>query len=780
MLIENWWRGGERLRRMHREELLDRSRQSLAKRCDGALAWFGYDFAKGARIAKHQAPGKFFFTAESIETILVLLRQRLPGRAEQIVEEADKICEHRFDLLGYTSVCCGNPVDWHSDAVHGRRAPKEVFYRVRYLNFAQCGDSRITWELNRHQHFVTLAKAYRLTSDRRYVEEIFCQKRHWEKENPYPIGINWVSSLEVAFRSLSWLWTYHLLCGRPDFPELRREWLPGLAVHGRHIERYLSTYFSPNTHLLGEAVALFFLGILCPELPNAERWKSKGWEIVLQEAAHQVRDDGVHFEQSTYYHVYALDFCLHASVLATVNNIPRPRQLDEKIEQMLTALSLLGRHGPPPQFGDDDGGRLFDPRRNRSEHFLDPLSTGAILFSRGDCKNVAGALREETLWLLGEDGVRHWDSLEPVGISTSSTALPGAGYYLLTAEQAQLIVDAGPLGAHRGGHGHADALSVCLQSQGHSLLVDPGTFEYVGPGGERNLFRGTRMHNTLQVDGLDQAETGNVFSWGRFTNSTVEQWVQGQSFDMLIAKHDGYQRLQLPVIHRRWVISLRNGAFLVRDVVEGSGVHRIGIAWHLGEDLELIEEGVFGVRGADRQLTFLSDRPPGWKQQIDRAIWSPAYGRKAATTVLQFSAETVLPVEFAVMLISSKGGKASFRRMDQPSGSAISKYEYVTHEANYLFAFNETGKAWRSDLLSSDAKFVWHKRDRATSDAQLIFSIGTQATLLGEMELLCVRPVEWAELKTGSTCAVSCSDKSAVLAREPSGSVLKPSLCNAG
>jgi hypothetical protein len=115
---------------------------------------------------------------------------------------------------------------------------------------------------------------------------------------------------------------YQMLEGTPAMPqEFLREWLRAQALNGRHIERYLSIYFSPNTHLLGEAVALFFLGTLCPQLSGAARWKARGWEIVLQEARRQVRADGFHFEQSTYYHVYAVDFFLHAAVLASLNEM---------------------------------------------------------------------------------------------------------------------------------------------------------------------------------------------------------------------------------------------------------------------------------------------------------------------------------------------------------------------------------------------------------------------------------------------------------------------------
>src|SRR5208283_1587485 len=331
----------------------------------------------------------------------------------------------------------------------------------------------VTWELNRLQHFVTLAKAYRLTDDRRYADEIFQQWRHWHNENPYSVGINWTSSLEVAFRSLSWIWMYQLLEGTPALPrEFRKEWLQAQALNGRYIERYLSTYFSPNTHLLGEAVALLFVGTQCPELARAERWKMRGWEIVLHEARRQVQADGFHFEQSTYYHVYAIDFFLHAAVLAGLNGLTVPSEFEKTLEKMLDALLLLGHSGSPPRLGDDDGGRPFDPRRNRSEHLLDPLATGAVLFHRGDFKAAVSELREETIWLLGEQGVAKWDRLQAEPQVIASAALQAAGLYVLAASSppCQLLIDAGSQGAQTSGHGHADALSLCLQSQGHALL----------------------------------------------------------------------------------------------------------------------------------------------------------------------------------------------------------------------------------------------------------------------------------------------------------------------
>src|SRR6202051_759147 len=276
--------------------------------------------------------GKFFFSADEISSRADLLRKHLPQEADSVLREADEICGHRFRLLGYENLRFasdggkGDPhdIDWHLDPVHGKRAPLDPWFKIPFLDFAIVGDHKITWELNRHQHLVTLAKAWLLSGDEKYARELMTQWRSWIKANPYPLGINWGSTLEVAFRSLSWIWVDQLLAEAAECADFRAEMAPALAFHGRYIERYLSTFFSPNTHLLGEAVALFLLGTLFPLMQRGVQWKDKGWKFILDEARRQVRPDGVYFEQSLYYHVYALDFFLYARLLAARNHVAIP------------------------------------------------------------------------------------------------------------------------------------------------------------------------------------------------------------------------------------------------------------------------------------------------------------------------------------------------------------------------------------------------------------------------------------------------------------------------
>lgn len=761
MAKQSQWSGRiARLRSMQGKELIDRVRQQVVARVDAVRAGRGHDFGADVAGGIPGAHGRFFFTADELPTIGALLNQRFPAVARDIVARSERILRHQFDLLGFENLDYGPEIDWHLDIVHEKRGPRKPWFKVKYLEFEEVGDSKVTWELNRHQHLVTLAKAYRLTGDERFAVELVAQWKHWRTENPYPIGMNWASSLEVAFRSLSWIWVYFLLADSPVLsPELRKEWIRALALSGRHIETFLSTYFSPNTHLLGEAVALFFLGTLFPELPRSGRWKQRGWAIVLQSAAKQVRADGFYFEQSTYYHVYALDMFLHARVLAAVNDIPIPPAFDATVVKMLEALCLLGRAGVPAMVGDDDGGRLFDGRRNRAKHMLDPLSTGATLFGRGDFKFFAGAMREETLWLLGARGLAEFEMLKSSDPSVESIALRDSGFFLMAdAENGQqLVIDGGP---HGPGHAHADALSLQLVRNGCVVLMDPGTYEYVGDSGERSRYRGTGAHNAMKVDGRDQAEGLGPFGWMKVPAVTVEQWVTGRRFNWFVGSHDGYAGLPEPVTHRRCVFHRKGQFWLVRDVAQGRGRHQVELAWHLGATLSPVstKDNLF-ADGQD-SLGLVTAEAHGWAQSAHRGNWSPVYGRQERATVLTFGLEAELPAEFVTLLLpdaSLRGGMGRLERVAR--NPSVQAYRYLREGQEHYFFFSNVKGPWTLGNWSSDASFLYWVWDRASDLRILVICGGAYAETGGVRVLTSELCVDYADLVSSATgTEVFCSD----------------------
>jgi hypothetical protein len=662
---------------------------------------------------------KFFFNTGELGERVPLLREHLPEEVENTITEADAICRHEFNLLGYEKLNCGPDIDWHLDIVHGKRAPLKPWFNIRYLDFSEVGDHKVIWELNRHQHLVTLAKAWCLSGDSHYIHELLAQWYGWQKANPYPLGINWASTLEVAFRSLSWLWVRDLIAGcelpTPSFP---RDLLSGLQLNGWYIERYLSTYFSPNTHLLGEGVALFYLGTLCPEIPAARRWQQTGWKIILQQAKRQVRADGLHFEQSLYYHVYALDFFLHARTLAALNGIPIPVEMDNVLRKMLDVIKVLAQSGCVEGAGDDDGGRVFNARRNRVQHMTDPLAIGTALYDTDEYAGV-GQLTEEAVWLFGEKAVRRL-AQKTAPLLPRSHAFVSAGLYLMGDDEPyaqQMVIDAGPQGTDNSGHGHADALSIRFSVEGQRVLIDPGTCAYISDGNERNLFRGTSAHNTLGVDKVDQALPIRPFAWASIPTVTPERWINGKGFDYFIGAHNGYGRLPDPVLHRRLVFHAKGGFWFVLDSAQGQQEHMLEIFWHFAPSLRLSKhDGVICARlpqSPDQTIpssgvALLGCRNSAWNAELSSAFDSPVYGSKLIAPMACLKSRTVLPAESALLLVPLRAGAALGHFSESREAPCnLRAYRYDLPQSTRYLYLSEAGGSWTHGPWASDAQLLY-------------------------------------------------------------------------
>src|SRR6266545_4342648 len=349
-----------------------------------------------AHFRSRTKPAFFGSFADRANTVAEFQR-RWPAAGAEVIKEAEQISAGRFDLLGLRDLSFGVPIDWHLEPIAGRRAPVLHWSKLDYLDSDLAGDKKIIWELNRHQYFVRLGQAYWLSGDERYAQTFVQHVVSWMDENPPKLGINWASSLEVSFRSISWIWALHFFRDSPSLtPSLFLRILKFLYLNARHLETFLSTYFSPNTHLTGEALGLFYLGTLLAEFKEAGRWRDTGLGILISQLSKHVRPDGT-----------------------------------------------------TPLFGDDDGGRLIRLEREPAHDFRSTLATGAALFGRPDYKYVAdGATGQEILWLLGAKGLEAFDSIEAEEPARESVAFAAGGYYVMrdgwTRTSNYLLFDSGP------------------------------------------------------------------------------------------------------------------------------------------------------------------------------------------------------------------------------------------------------------------------------------------------------------------------------------------------
>jgi hypothetical protein len=542
----------------------------------------------------HRTP-RFLIDPARRDELSLAVRNRFPSALEDAVRRADQLRAGRYDLLGYRGLTFGSAdanVDWHFDPVHQRRAPVRFWSRVPYLD-PRVGDHKIIWELNRHQHWLALGRAAWLTGSHAYTTAIAVELDSWLQANPPLAGINWSSMLELAFRSMSWIWAIHFLASFEHDGESTSllDLLLGLERQLDHVERHLSVYFSPNTHLLGEGLSLYVAGRVLPELKRAANWERIGRAILIREARAQVRADGGHAERSTHYHHYALDFYLFALAVA--------RRTDDAAADLFAAVAsqlasfcraIADDRGHLPTIGDDDGGRLFPICGRRSADASDSLWLAAALLGRPEL--AVSDPPEEALWMLGDDSVSRVAS-GPRLVPTSQL-FPDSGYGVLRSQDGHGIIDAGPHGFLNAGHAHAGALSLVLSAGGHPFLIDPGTATYTMDRKLRNRFRSTAMHNTVVIDGRMQSAPAGPFHWESRAEAQIALWCPGvrvssinqespaadapdTQFDYAEARHDGYR----PLVHRRAVLRAPHGLWLIADHILGTGYHDADAHWHV-------------------------------------------------------------------------------------------------------------------------------------------------------------------------------------------------------
>jgi hypothetical protein len=499
----------------------------------------------------------------------VVARLRDTPFAAEVVRLADEVLHHRFSIFGQV-LETGKEIRWRRDYAQDIETETAYFRRIPYMDRDRAGDHKYIWELNRHQHLVILGQAFCFTGNPAYLAEAEWQITSWLAANPFLRGINWTSALEAAFRAISWIWLDHLAASQLS-PRFRRQFLTALYQHGRFLERNLSIYFSPNTHLLGEAVALHALGTLYPDFPRSRQWRARGAALVAEQMERQVLADGTHFEQSTYYHVYALDFFLWHTLLAETTAGYRA-----KLHRMAEYLeALLGRTGRIPLIGDDDGGRIFHPYGDREACVRTSLAACGVYFQHPEWIRALEDLAPQAAWWIGAPAL---DRAPGVPCRPSSRLFRDSGVAVMAEGQVQIVIKAGGFGPASAGHSHSDALSVVCRRGMQEILIDPGTFTYLDAGW-RDRFRGSAAHNTVQIDGLNQAHPVGPFRWGRLPEVRILQWSSTTQQDCLAGEccYAGFR-------HRRRFLFRKPDVLVIIDQIEGpSGDHLVEQFWHAAE-----------------------------------------------------------------------------------------------------------------------------------------------------------------------------------------------------
>jgi hypothetical protein len=463
-------------------------------------------------------------------------------------------------------------------------------------------DVRAVWEPARLQH-VTILLLYLLENQNDNDIEQFAKDDviAWIGNNPFLLGLHYKSAMECGLRIPVFFYSLKVLNNLKD-PETQIIY-DSIYSHAWWIERNLSLYASLGNHTICECVGLVFAGAVFRKHEDGRKWLDTGCRLLDQELSHQILEDGGPAEQSLSYHRFVLDLYWLAQDFLEKNqlydcSVWRDRLL--KGDAFLAAFR--DESGNFPSIGDCDDGYAAAPG--------------------------VGPLRGE--------------ASAPVRIITTYTT---SGYTVIRGERCSLLTfDHGPLGMPPFcNHGHADALSFTYTVSNRPFLIDPGTYKYNGVPEWRKYFKGTRAHNTVTIDDLDQAVQETGFIWSHPYKTELIKNLELDSGHLLKAVHDGYNRLKYPVIHERSICWLEHSNLMIKDSFAGEGIHRFELNFHFHPEAILTEDESWWEvdnRGTKIFITISGDdrfeHIKGQENPIS-GWFSPVYGIKEPCSVLRCS-----------------------------------------------------------------------------------------------------------------------------------------------
>jgi hypothetical protein len=476
--------------------------------------------------------------------------------------------------------------------------------------------------------------------------------------------------------------------------------LTSMVEHARHTRLYYTrhkSYFnvSPNWGLM-ESNGLAHMGILFPEFKQAKDWQCEAMSRFEEQIRMQLCEEGMQVERASGYHLVCTFCFMQILDLALRNNVRVSDTYKKNAEKMIDfVVSIMKPHGVYPMLKDADESDVFGERAsyglwedinnlNMLEDHNDlrwVLTVGARLFNRPDM-----------LWVATHGGEGEKPTL-------GSIAMPDSGFCVMRSgwedDDLYCVFTCGELGVMDQScvHGNADALSVDVSGFGETLLIDPGRYIYEGPW--RVWFKSTPAHNSITVDDQDSSELADEWMFKTKARSTLHAWSSTEKYDYVDGSHDGFERLDDPVTHRRRILFVKPRFWLVVDDLTARGQHQYEQYWHFGPEAEVIQAPDLSVTARYKNRAGIQVTPVFTEglsltryQGSDDPIqgWvSYDYAVKVPAPVLQYGKRADKGMTYATLLVpyQGEGINAAVKAL---SGN---QYEVTCGDSTYLILFGD-------------------------------------------------------------------------------------------
>lgn len=416
----------------------------------------------------------------------------------------------------------------------------------------------------------------------------FDQAKHlvsdWIIRHPLRKGAVGWESYPTSLRLMNWccLFFHQWREETERDPAFRDSLWQSIELQARWLLEHLETHLLGN-HYLENAAALTVVG----NCFGQSRWTMPGRAILEEQLSEQLLPDGGHFERSPMYHA-----------------------------RVVYLLRLLWNIG------------VMDilPRLEAAETFL-----GAMTHPDGEI----ALLNDAAMGIYPAD-------------SPASKRLPGwfafteTGYFgARTADGHYIVCDAAPIGPdYLPGHAHADIFSFELSLFGQRVIVDSGTFHYE-LSETRRANRSTFAHNTVEIDGLDQAEMWASFRVGRRGCPRDVAFERLEDGFRLTGWHDGYRHLKGSPIHQRVFKFNLDGTLAVEDVIESRSVHRAISRLHVHPSLRVksVADAAVELEVAGKRIQIVFRRCG--QLRMEETMYHPEFNRFDKMKVLVYEWNTL-------------------------------------------------------------------------------------------------------------------------------------------
>jgi len=172
------------------------------------------------------------------EEIKNLYLKNFEDESEYSLKMADFLINGEIEKINPIFTNCilpNNKINWFANLIDKRSWDVVHYTKVDFFSDARIGDIRSIWELNRHQFFLYLGKAYFVTGDEKYSKVFAEYIDDWIDKNPVGYGINWVHSQETAIRMVSWIWCLFFFNGSSQLTDdLQKKILANLYLHAEY------------------------------------------------------------------------------------------------------------------------------------------------------------------------------------------------------------------------------------------------------------------------------------------------------------------------------------------------------------------------------------------------------------------------------------------------------------------------------------------------------------------------------------------------------------------